>query len=294
MSITRFFISPPRQSTHSRISSALRGKTVLITGASFGIGEATARLLAKSGATLLLLARTQEKLETLGQEIMALGGKAYVYPVDLSQVNHLQEVMRRIQTEHPRIDVVISNAGKSIRRAISDSFDRDDLERLVALNFLGPSAMLRVLLPRMIEQGGGHVINVSSVSARLVGAPMWSAYQSSKTGFDVWFRSMGNELRPKNIFASSVYLPLVRTRMSAPSAVFDAVPALTAEEAAEVIAYAIVRKSDRVAPWWLWWAEWGSVWFEWPVNRILTMLYRRSTKTSSKISHQQGNDKGQS
>jgi short-subunit dehydrogenase len=289
MSILQFFISPPKESSSARLAESLRGKTVLITGASFGIGEATARLLAPTGATLLLAARTKEKLEALAHDIGQAGGKAFIYCVDLSKLDDVKTFAHQIENDHPRIDIIISNAGKSIRRPITESFERNDLERLVGLNFLGPSTMLCQLLPRIIKQGGGHVINVSTVSARLLAAPRWSAYQSSKTGFDVWLRSIANELRPRHVFASSVYLPLVRTRMSSASRVFDSVPALSAEAAAQVIAYAIVRKHDRVAPWWLRWAEFGSFCFERLANRTLTLLFRRShDQIGQKIPRHQG------
>jgi short-subunit dehydrogenase len=276
MSILQFFISPPKESSTARLAENLRGKTVLITGASYGIGEATARLLAPTGATLLLAARSKEKLEALVHDIAQAGGKAFLYCIDISKLEDVKAFAQQIENDHCRIDIIISNAGKSIRRPISESFERNDLERLVALNFLGPSTMLCQLLPRIINQGGGHIINVSTVSARLLAAPRWSAYQSSKTGFDIWLRSIANELRPKNVFASSVYLPLVRTRMSSASRIFDSVPALSAESAALVIAYAIVRKHHRVAPWWLRWLELGSIGFERCGHRALTFLFQRS------------------
>jgi NAD(P)-dependent dehydrogenase (short-subunit alcohol dehydrogenase family) len=193
----------------------------------------------------------------------------------------LRARMKRLEALHPRIDLIVCNAGKSIRRSIQDSFERDDLERSLALNFSSPALVLMSLLPRMIAQGGGHVISVATSSAKLPGAPRWAAYQGSKAGFDVWLRSVAAELRPKGVFVSSVYMPLVSTRMSASSPVFDRVPALTPLEAAQVIAYAAIRKTDRVAPWWLWWTEWLSIWFLTPINRLLTARYAWKEKRSS-------------
>ncbi len=251
----------------------MRGKTVLITGASFGIGEATALLFARAGAEVLLLARTQEKLEALVAQISSAGGRAHAYPMDLSNVAEVRAQMKRLGRLHPRIDLIVCNAGKSIRRPITASFERDDLERCLALNFTSPALLLMSLLPRMIEQGGGQVISVATSSAKLPGAPRWAAYQGSKAGFDVWLRSVAAELRPQSVLVSSVYMPLVRTRMSNASQVFDRLPALTPEMAAQVIAYAAITRADRVAPWWLWWAEWLSIWFLTLINRILTARY---------------------
>jgi NAD(P)-dependent dehydrogenase (short-subunit alcohol dehydrogenase family) len=275
----RHFVAPPLSRRLDLLEQAVRGKTVLITGASFGIGEATALLFARAGAEVLLVARTQEKLEALVQQISSEGGKAQAYPMDLSNVSEIRAQMKRLEALHPRIDMVICNAGKSIRRSIQDSFERDDLERSLVLNFSSPALVLMSLLPRMIAQGGGQVISVATSSAKLPGAPRWAAYQGSKAGFDIWLRSVAAELRPKGVFVSSVYMPLVRTRMVS-SPVFNRVPALSPLEAAQVIAYAAIKKADRVAPWWLWWAEWLSIWFLTPINRFLTARYAWKERNS--------------
>jgi NAD(P)-dependent dehydrogenase (short-subunit alcohol dehydrogenase family) len=276
----RYFVAPPSLSRLEPLERALRGKTVLITGSSFGIGEATALLLARAGAEVILLARTEEKLKALVAQISSQGGRAHAYPMDLSNVTEVRVQMKRLEALHPRIDLIICNAGKSIRRSIEDSFERDDLERCLALNFASPALLLMALLPRMIEQGGGRVISVATSSAKLPGAPRWAAYQSSKAGFDVWLRSVAAELRLQRVLISSVYMPLVRTRMSTASPVFDRVPALTPELSAQVIAYAAITGADRVAPWWLWWAEWLSIWFLTPINRILTARYAAKERRS--------------
>jgi NAD(P)-dependent dehydrogenase (short-subunit alcohol dehydrogenase family) len=187
----------------------------------------------------------------------------------------MPDLATRIQAVHPRIDLVISNAGKSIRRRIVDTFGRTDLERSLAVNFSSPAALIMALLPRMIEQGGGQLINVSTVSTRQPGAPRWSAYQGSKAGFDVWLRSIACELRPRKIFISSIYMPLVRTRMVAPSGIYDRVPALTPLEAAQVIARAAIKPADRIAPWWLWWCELAVLCFGTLTNHLLTALDHR-------------------
>jgi NAD(P)-dependent dehydrogenase (short-subunit alcohol dehydrogenase family) len=275
MSLLSRLISPPQCRSVARLARVIRGKTVLITGASFGIGEATALLLSRAGAEVILIARSAEKLDSLVAQIVARGGKAHAYPADLYKVTDAAELIRHVEAKHPRLDLVVCNAGKSIRRRITEQFDRDDLERSLALNFSSPAALITALLPRMLAQGGGQIISVSTVSAKQPGAPRWGTYQGSKAGFDLWLRSVACELRPQGIRVSSVYMPLVRTRMSAASGLYDRVPALSSSEAAEVIAYAIVRGADRVAPWWLVWGELLTLLFSTPINRLLTLMDQR-------------------
>ncbi|OLV16566.1 oxidoreductase, short-chain dehydrogenase/reductase family [Deinococcus marmoris] len=230
---------------------AVRGQTVLITGASYGIGEATARLLASCGAEVLLLARSGERLEEVAAQIRAAGGQASVYQLDLTDAETVKTMAAQIEANHPRIDVIISNAGHSIRRPVLQSGEKDDLGRLLAVNFTGPAALLLALLPRMVAQGGGVIVNVSSASALPPGIPRWAAYQGSKAGFDLWLGSLGNELRGRGVRVASVYLPLVRTRMIAPTRAYRLAPALTPLEAAQSVVYPLVKPVRRVAPWWL-------------------------------------------
>jgi NAD(P)-dependent dehydrogenase (short-subunit alcohol dehydrogenase family) len=251
-------------------------RTVLVTGASFGIGEATARRFARAGAEVVLVARTAEKLEQLVEEITAAGGRAVAYPADLRRVEEIPGLMARIEAAHPRLDVIVLNAGTSIRRRITESSGTRDLDRSIALNFTGPAAIVTALLPRLLDQGGAHVVSVSTVAALQPGAPRWGTYQGSKSGFDVWLRSVATELRPRGITASSVYLPLVRTRMITPIRFYAKVPALTPDEAAQVLAHAVVSRRDRVAPWWLWWCQLGTLLLRTPVDRALTALDRRT------------------
>lgn len=153
---SRILLSPPRCASARRLRSAVAGKTVVITGASYGIGEATSHLLADAGATVILVARTKDKLGELVEKIRGRGGQAFAYPGDLYHADQMPDLAARIQAAHPRIDVVISNAGKSIRRRIADAWGRNDLERCLAVNFSSPAALIMALLPRMIEQGGGQ------------------------------------------------------------------------------------------------------------------------------------------
>jgi len=244
-------LSPPACRDGRALRAAFGGKTVVITGASSGIGEATARLLGGAGARVVLIARTEHKLHAVARDVVAAGGQAFVYPLDLYRTPDVAPLAARVLIDHPRIDVVISNAGKSIRRSALQGVASRDLERSLAVNFTGPAALLLALLPGMVAQGGGHVVNVSTVSAKPPAAPRWTTYQGSKTGFDVWLRGLALELRPKGVRVSSVYLPLVRTPMSDAGGLYRRVPALTAREAAQVVAGAVVRPRARIAPWWL-------------------------------------------
>ncbi len=272
---TRVLLSPPRCTSLPRLRRVLEGKTVLVTGASFGIGEATARLCAQAGAEVILLARSAERLEAVAAEIRQAGGRASTWTADLTQVDAVPAWARALQARHPRIDVVVSNAGLSISRPLLRSLERADLQRSLAVNLGSPALLLSVLLPRMLAQpGGGQVVNVSSVAARLNPAPRWAAYLSSKAGFDVWLRSVAAECRAGGVRCASVYLPLVRTRMIAPTRAYDRWPALHPQEAAEAVAWALVTGHSRVAPWWLGLAELLGGLLDRPIARV--MAYRAS------------------
>ncbi|MDB5046634.1 MAG: short-chain dehydrogenase [Deinococcus sp.] len=271
LSLPQLLLSPPSCRHPEQLRQAVGGKTILITGASFGIGRAASLLLAGAGAEVLLLARSGDELAELTTVLRANGGKASAYVLDLSKPADLAPVVTQIQAAHPRIDIIISNAGKSIRRPVLNSGDKQDLERLLAVNFSGPAALLLALLPRMVAQGGGQIVNVSSVSAGPPPLPRWAAYQGSKAGFDLWFRSLGAELRGQGVRVCSVYLPLVRTRMIAPTPAYRFAPALTPHEAAEAVAYALVHpKAQRVAPWWMKSLELAALLLPGPLGRLLS------------------------
>ncbi|MFB9994878.1 SDR family NAD(P)-dependent oxidoreductase [Deinococcus oregonensis] len=270
LSLRQFLLSPPSCRDPHQLRKAVGGKTILITGASFGIGRAAALLLAGAGAEVLLLARSGDQLAELATALRANGGKASTYTLDLSKPADLAPVAAQIQAAHPRIDVIISNAGRSIRRPVLQSGQKRDLERLLAVNFSGPAALLLALTPRMVAQGGGQIINVSSVSAGPPPLPRWAAYQGSKAGFDLWFRSLGAELRGRGVRVCSVYLPLVRTRMIAPTPAYRFAPALTPCEAAEAVAYALVHPAaQRLAPWWMKSLELAALLLPGPLGRLL-------------------------
>lgn len=252
--LARLLLSPPACRDLARLRQAIAGKTVLITGASRGIGAATARLCAQAGAKVLLLARSEADLEALCQEIRAGGGQAQWYAADFYQPQQMPALARQIVAEHPTLEICISNAGKSIRRSAGLSAQKRDLERQLAVNWLAPAALLLALLPQLLARKG-HIVSVSTVSAVPPGVPRWAGYQGSKAGFGLWLESVANEYAADGLSVSTVFMPLVRTRMSAPTQAYRLLPALSPSEAAQCIAFALLSRPSRVAPWWLWWQE---------------------------------------
>lgn len=239
---------PRVRSDAQDVRRAVQDRVILVTGASHGIGRATAELLAGAGAHVLLTARSTDVLSALETD---LGPTASALPCDLADPEQAAELARRALGVHGRVDVVVSNAGRSIRRSLAASTDRfHDVSRLTAINYHGPVALLLGLLPAMRERGSGHVVNVSTIGVRVPPAPRWGAYVASKGAFDAWLRSAAAETAVDGVTATSVYLGLVHTRMSAPSTDFDRVPGLSPAEAAAVVGDAIVRRPAAIAPWW--------------------------------------------
>jgi NAD(P)-dependent dehydrogenase (short-subunit alcohol dehydrogenase family) len=241
-------VNPGGDPGASTLRRAVDGKVVLVTGASHGIGRATATRLAEAGATVLLLARSADVLDELAAQ---LGPHAHAYPADLTKLDAIPALAQRMLADHGPPDVVVNNAGKSIRRSVDRSYERfHDFTRTADLNYLGPVRLLLALLPAMRARRSGHVVNVSTVGVLLPPAPRWSAYQASKAAFDVWLRSAAAEAHADGVTATSLYMALVYTRMSAPTDDFRLVPGLTAEQAAGLVCRGIVERPPSIAPWW--------------------------------------------
>jgi NAD(P)-dependent dehydrogenase (short-subunit alcohol dehydrogenase family) len=275
-------VNPRRPSDLDELTRAVKGKVVLVTGASFGIGAATARLLGRAGATVLLAARTAERLEAVAADITAAGGRAYVYPADLADPIAAEALAGTIIAEHGHVDVLVSNAGKSIRRAVDQQYDRfHDFERTTAINYLGPVRLLLALLPSMRERGEGLIVNVSTMGVKMPPSPRWGAYSASKTAFDVWLRSIAPEIAPDGVDVSTIYMTLVHTRMSAPTPVLRQMPGMRSHEAAWLIARAILQRERAIGPWWLTPAELAGVALGGPLNWVLGQAFRLSTESSA-------------
>jgi thioester reductase-like protein len=233
------------------LSGAIRGKTVLITGASSGIGRATAVKCGAAGANVLLVARTPEKLEETKQEIEDQGGTAFIHRADLSDLDDVERMAREVLDEHGRVDVLVNNAGRSIRRSVELSYDRfHDFERTMQLNYFGALRLILSLLPEMRKRTegrkGGHIINVSSIGVQ-TNTPRFSAYVASKAALDAWSRCVASEVVDDGVHITTIHMPLVRTPMIAPTKMYDAFPTITPDEAAEMICDAMIRKPKKVA-----------------------------------------------
>jgi NAD(P)-dependent dehydrogenase (short-subunit alcohol dehydrogenase family) len=229
------------------LEKSVRGRVVLITGASSGIGKAAAMRIGEAGGTVLLVARTREKLEETQRQIEAAGGVAHVHPCDLTDPEDIDRLGEEVLTEHGHVDILINNAGKSIRRSIALSYDRPhDFERTMQLNYFGPLRLILKLLPVMRRRKSGQIINISSIGVQ-TNMPRFSAYVASKAALDAFSRCIASEIVDDNVQVTAIYMPLVRTPMIAPTKMYNRFPTITPEEAAGMIAEAIVHKPKRIA-----------------------------------------------
>ncbi|MEO6471522.1 MAG: SDR family NAD(P)-dependent oxidoreductase [Aeromicrobium sp.] len=224
----------------------LAGQTVVITGASGGIGADAARKLARLGATVCILARREDELLAVKTDIERGGGVVHTYAVDLSDPEEADAVAKRLLADHRRIDVLVNNAARSIRRPITDSTDRiHDYERTMAINYFGAVRLTLALVPRFLEQGHGHVVSVSSMSTQIP-IPLFSAYLASKTALESFTRSLDAELGSRGMSTTIVYFPMVRTPMSTATDIYQKMPMMSSDKAANWIVKAVVDKPTRV------------------------------------------------
>jgi len=229
------------------LRGAVAGKVVLVTGASSGIGQATAYRLAEAGAKVLMVARGEEDLKATQAVIAQRGGEAHWYTCDLTEMQAIDALVTRVLVEHGPVDVLVNNAGRSIRRSVELSFDRfHDFERTMQLNYFGSLRMTMGLLPSMIDRRRGHIINISSIGV-LSNAPRFSAYVSSKAALDAFTRCASAELSHRGISFTTINMPLVRTPMIAPTKMYENVPTISPEEAAEFVADAIITRKKQIA-----------------------------------------------
>ena len=233
-----------------RLRAAVKGKVVLITGASSGVGEAAALRLGRGGATILLVARREEVLEEVRDRISASGGEAHVYPCDLADPDAVGALAAEVLEGHDRVDVLLSNAGVSIRRWVSQTYDRwRDIERTINVNYLGPVRLMLGLLPSMRERGTGHIVSVGTAGVNL--PPLrWSAYIASKAALETWLAGVAPEIRADGIRTTSIQLQLVRSPMLGPFKIWNYLPGMSSEEAASMVARAIVERPREISPAW--------------------------------------------
>lgn len=227
----------------------LNGKRVLLTGASSGIGEAAAEKFARRGATVVVVARRQELLDAVTERITAAGGKAAAYASDLSDLDAVDELVGKVTQEFGGVDILINNAGRSIRRPLAESLDRwHDVERTMTLNYYSPLRLIRGLGPGMIERGDGHVINVATWGVLSESSPLFAVYNASKAALSAVSRVIETEWAADGVHSSTLYYPLVKTPMIAPTKAYNGLPALTADEAADWMIDAARYRPVRIAP----------------------------------------------
>jgi NAD(P)-dependent dehydrogenase (short-subunit alcohol dehydrogenase family) len=233
------------------VDRSLRGKVenkvVLITGGSSGIGKASAIKIAEAGAKVIIVARGEKELFETRDGIIAAGGKCWAYTCDLTELASCDELVKTVLAEHKHVDVLVNNAGRSIRRSVEASYDRfHDYERTMQLNYFGCLRLIMGFLPAMTQRRRGHIVNISSIGV-LASSPRFSAYVASKAALDAFSRCAQAEFSGKNIAFTTVNMPLVKTPMIAPTKMYDSVPTLTPEEAADLVVKAIIERPSRVA-----------------------------------------------
>ncbi|HYJ53964.1 MAG TPA: SDR family oxidoreductase, partial [Mycobacterium sp.] len=215
----------------------LNGKRVLLTGASSGIGEAAAEKLARRGATVVLVARREDLLDAVAARISEAGGptgaQARAHACDLSDLDAVDELVATVEAELGGVDILINNAGRSIRRPLAESLDRwHDVERTMTLNYYAPLRLIRGLAPGMLERKDGHIINVSTWGVKTESSPLFGVYNASKAALSAVSRIIETEWSDKGVHSTTLYYPLVKTPMIAPTRAYDGLPGLSADEAA--------------------------------------------------------------
>ncbi|MBI34244.1 MAG: epimerase [Flavobacteriales bacterium] len=250
MSFLQSLLYPKIKVSDNKLEDALSKKTVLISGASFGIGRLLAEKIAFPNTKVIILGRTEEQLKEVCQIINDRGGSARYFVGDLRDKKTTKDFLDLIKNENISVDIFVNNAGKSIRRSVYESVDRfHDFTRTMDLNYYAPVELVLSLLPGLSEKKG-QIINISSIIVLLPSIPLWSAYQASKGAFHIWFKSIKPELNLKGVATNNIYLPLVNTRMIAPTKKFNKLPTMNPEHAMQIISNSIVKRNYNYKPWW--------------------------------------------
>ncbi|MGI8846861.1 MAG: SDR family oxidoreductase [Candidatus Dormibacteria bacterium] len=237
----------PELPTVGNLRRVLSGKVVVITGASSGIGRAVANALAATGCTIIGVARTASKLEEMKAEAELSGATVHLYPTDLSDPEACRSLIEKVISDHGRVDVLVNNAGRSIRRSVLASLDRfHDFERTMKLNYFGAIALIMAVLPGMREGGDGHIINITSIGGQTY-PPRFAAYVASKAALDAYSRCLAPEVAGDGISITTVHMPLVRTPMIAPTGMYRNFPTISPDEAAEMVVQAMITRPHEVS-----------------------------------------------
>jgi len=239
----------PPVSAPSRTRIDLRGKRVLITGASSGIGAAGAEAFAAEGAEVIVVARRAELLDELAESIAGSGGTATALPCDLSDLDAVDALAAIVEQRFGGVDILVNNAGRSIRRPLADSLDRwHDVERTMTLNYYSPLRLIRGLAPAMLRRGDGHIINVATWGVLSEASPLFGVYNASKAALSAVSRVIETEWSRSGVHSTTLYYPLVATPMIAPTKEYQGMPALTPAEAARWMIDAARHRPVRIAP----------------------------------------------
>jgi short-subunit dehydrogenase len=233
----------------------IKDKAIVITGASAGIGRATALILAKKGARLFLTARRTAHLTELEREIKALGGTAYSQSLDLSKRQDVETMVRVARDKLGRIDVLINNAGFGYFGTVEET-PSELIHEIFALNFEAPVLASQLVIPTMRQQGGGHIINISSVAGKR-GVPLAGVYSATKFALNGVSESLRIELHNSNIHVSIINPAATRTEFGDVIRKGDATtsyrsmgPSQSAEQVAASIVRCIERPKIEVYPFW--------------------------------------------
>jgi NAD(P)-dependent dehydrogenase (short-subunit alcohol dehydrogenase family) len=229
-----------------RGAGRLAGRHVVITGASSGIGRAAALAVAEEGATMLLIARRGAELDEVVREIRERGGSAFGYQCDVTDSESVDATIAAMLSEHGHVDMLVNNAGRSIRRALHRSTDRlHDFERTMAVNYFGALRMILGLLPSMRERKFGHIVNISTEGVQNA-APRFAAYLASKAALDKFTEVAAAEMLADRISFTTIYMPLVETPMIAPTH-YGPMPARSPEWAAGLVVKALVKRPKKIS-----------------------------------------------
>lgn len=268
-SILESILFLPTNVNKDRLKDHLHNKTILITGASSGIGEELAYQLANISCHLILVARRGEKLKEIKQNIEREAAKVSIFQADLRGKQDMESFLEFLHELPNGLDIAVSNAGLSINRSIFDSLDRyHDFTRTMAINYFAPVQLLLSLIP-VLRKTQGQIINISTINALLAPVPYFAAYQASKTAFDIWLRSIARELEAEGVSTSTIYLPLVKTPMITHTSSYKNVPAMTSRHAANIICKLMYTKKKIHKPWWLIFGQIASIFLNsiWDVTK---------------------------
>lgn len=237
----------PELPTPANLRRAMEGRVVVVTGASSGIGRALAAALGGAGCVVVGIARDGAKLREMRGDVERRGGRASIHAADLSDPETCRRVVASIEAEQGRIDVLINNAGRSIRRAVAASQDRlHDFERTMRINYFGAVALTLACLPGMRRRHSGQIINITSIGVQTY-PPRFAAYVASKAALDAFSRCMSPEVAGDGIHVTTVCMPLVRTPMIAPTDIYRSFPTISAEDAAEMVVRALITRPHEVS-----------------------------------------------